>query len=107
MIEEKVSLEKVKAKNLFDYRRLDLVVKYLYAKEILEKPYNDYCTDCYKDLYIRHILMRTMGVEPVDVFGKPCEKVNIDDYINSFKNLIESIKIMVLTKIALYLFVMA
>ena len=92
MIEEKVSLEKVKAKNIFDYRRLDLVVKYLYAKEILEKPYNDYCTDCYKDLYIRHILMRTMGVEPVDVFGKPCEKVNIDDYINSFKNLIESIK---------------
>jgi len=82
-----------KAKSLFSPKRLDFVVKYLYAKEILEKQErNDYQTDVYKDLYIRHILMRTLGVEPKDCYGASSEKQNADDYINSYKNLIIDIR---------------
>lgn len=81
---------------LFTFKRIDLVVKYLYAKEILEsKKYGDnyYLTECYKDLYIRHILMRTMGKEPYDQFRKEeSDKQNIDQYINEFKNLINSLE---------------
>ena len=84
-------LKKVNPKDLFDYRRLDLVVKYLYAKEILEKPSNDYCTDVYKDLYIRHILMRTIGEEPA--YNQVASgKENADKYIEQFQCLINSIK---------------
>ncbi len=82
----------VQPKSLFSHNRLDLVVKYLYAKEILEKPFNDYCKDVYKDLYIRHILMRTMGEEPANADGK-YEKISAEDYIKSFESLVESIKL--------------
>lgn len=81
------------AKNLINKNRLDLVVKYLYAKEFLESENNAYSTGVYKDLYIRHILMRTMGIEPVDSYrNEISEKNNIDNYVDSFHNLIMSIK---------------
>lgn len=64
------------AKNLISYKRLDLVVKYLYAKEFLESKNNAYSTGVYKDLYIRHILMRTMGIEPVDSYRNEISKKN-------------------------------
>lgn len=83
-------MNKFNAKNLINHKRLDVIVKYLFAKEILE--HNDYTTDCYKDLYIRHILMRTMGIEPIDLKGNVSSKCKIDDYLESFNNLIQDIK---------------
>ncbi len=80
------------AKELINKDRLDLVVKYLYAKEFLESENNHYSKDVYKDLYIRHILMRTMGQEPIDINCTNSNKNNIDDYISSFQELILSMK---------------
>ncbi|WP_158621810.1 radical SAM protein [Helicobacter sp. MIT 05-5293] len=77
---------KIDAKSLVNPKRLDLVVKYLYAKEILENEINTYQQDIYKDLYIRHIAMRTMGEEPDK------SKQNIDEYLTSFRKLIDSIR---------------
>lgn len=77
---------KIDAKSLVNPKRLDLVVKYLYAKEILENEINTYQQDIYKDLYIRHIAMRTMGEEPDK------SKQNIYEYLTSFRKLIDSIR---------------
>lgn len=82
----------VNPKELFSFKRLDLVVKYLFAKEILESENNDYVTNCYQELYIRHILMRTMGMEPdINTQGNYTKEF-IQEYISSFKKLINSIK---------------
>ncbi len=84
--------EQINAKKLFNYKRLDLVVKYLYAKELLEKEGNVYSTTCYEDLYVRHILMRNMGIEPPDIYGKVSNKQNIEDFDKNFKSLLLSVK---------------
>lgn len=81
----------VPAKNLINYNRLDLIVKYLYAREILERENNDYTTNVYKDLYIRHILMRNMGIEPLRDY-EPNNKNCVDDFCNDFENLVIDIK---------------
>lgn len=81
----------VPAKNLINYNRLDLIVKYLYAREILERENNDYTTNVYKDLYIRHILMRNMGIEPQRDY-EPNNKNCVDDFCNDFENLVIDIK---------------
>lgn len=81
----------INAKELINFKRLDLIVKYLYAKEFLEKDENAYNNDIYKDLYIRHILMRTMGVEPERDYEKT-SKFSADDFCNSFEKLILKIK---------------
>lgn len=85
------SVNVLSAKKLFNRKRLDLIVKYLFAKEILDTKNNLYSKDIYKDLYIRHILMRTMGKEPVDIYGNQSSKQTVDDYVNSFRDLIFSI----------------
>lgn len=82
----------IQARDLVNKDRLDLVVKYLYAKEFLESKNNTCSADIYRDLYIRHILMRTMGIEPDDIFGEKSNKNNIDKFIQSFQELIISIK---------------
>lgn len=68
--------------------RLDLVIKYIYAKSYLENN----LTDEIRNLYVKHIEKRTGGVEPIDIFGTPTYKYNIKDYENSFVALIESLK---------------
>lgn len=84
-------INKVNPKNLFHFRRLDLIAKYLFARDILNKNNNDYLTDIHKDLYIRTIIMRTMGVEPLNQYSNNIKNY-VDDYINSFNELINSIK---------------
>lgn len=75
----------INTKELFNRKRLDLIVKYLYAKEIFEKPDNLYSKDIYKDLYIRHILMRNGGVTShLETLQKRC----VDDYCKEFEKLI-------------------
>lgn len=78
-------------KNLFNYKRLDLIVKYLYAKEILEENKNDYSSEVYKDLYIRHIILRNMGIEPKRHYEKQ-NKFNIGDFCFNFRTLLESMQ---------------
>ncbi len=81
----------VKAKELINKKRLDLVVKYLYAKEFLERENNYYSTSVYKDLYIRHILMRNMGIEPQREYEKN-DKISVDKFCDDFEKLIISVK---------------
>lgn len=80
-------INKVNPKNLFHFRRLDLIAKYLFARDILNKNNNDYLTDIHKDLYIRTIIMRTMGVEPLNQYSNNIKNY-VDDYINSFNKLL-------------------
>ena len=83
-------LRKIKIEDLNKYisfRRLDLIVKYLYAKAILNAPKNDYQTGAEEDLYVRHILMRTMGVEPTNT-----NKTSIKDYTDFYKKLLEDLQ---------------
>lgn len=84
-----MEIKKVNPKSLFNRKRLDLIIKYLYAKEILEKENNLYSKSIYKDLYIRHILMRTGGVtSPLETV----QKEGINDYCKEYENLIHNIK---------------
>lgn len=53
--------------------RLDLVIKYIYAKSYLENN----LTDEIKNLYIKHIEKRTGGIEPTDIYGTPTYKYNV------------------------------
>lgn len=76
---------------LMSYRRLDLVVKYLFAREIIDFDKNDdFKYGIAKDLYIRHILMRTMGVEPKSCHDDAADKTGIEEYISSYRKLIKS-----------------
>lgn len=87
-----MSICRINAKKLFNHNRLDLVVRYLYGREILEKDLNDYSKDVYKDLYTRMVLLRTMGTEPHKE-GEATVKKSINDYYSSFYKLIKDIKI--------------
>lgn len=68
--------------------RLDLVVKYMYAKSYLENN----LTDEIRNLYVKHIQKRTGGIEPIDIFGVTTYKYSTKDYEDSFILLIESLK---------------
>lgn len=79
----------INTNELLNRKRLDLIVKYLYAKDILEEPDNLYSKDTYKDLYIRHILMRTGGItSSLETLQKQC----VDDYCKEYKTLIYKMK---------------
>ncbi|MEI0799612.1 hypothetical protein R4Q14_14975, partial [Brachyspira intermedia] len=84
-------IKKINPIRLFNYQRLDLIVKWLFAKDLLNKQYNDYQSNSHKDLYIRTILMRTMGIEPINIHSDVV-KNNANDYVSQFENLINSIK---------------
>ena len=47
-----MEIRTVEPLTLFNRNRLDLIVKYLFAKEILERENNSYLKNVYKDLYI-------------------------------------------------------
>jgi hypothetical protein len=71
---------RIKKKNFFVGKRLDLVVKYLFLKKDLV------------GLYEKHILHRTNGIEPKDPYGSGGYKKNdVSDYSSSFRKLYESI----------------
>ncbi|MDR1941597.1 MAG: hypothetical protein LBQ47_04655 [Endomicrobium sp.] len=83
-------LKEVNASDLVSPQRLDIVVKYLYAKEL-------YCgnlSNKIKSLYARHILMRTGGVEPPSAIASdpPPKKEFLQDYFDAFAKLMQSIK---------------
>ena len=63
---------------LFRPERLDLCVKYLFARA----PLNNSRVDLFERLYIRHILHRTGGREPPDLFGARPVKDSISNYID-------------------------
>tara|TARA_B100001057_G_scaffold499014_1_gene608021 strand:- start:1465 stop:2712 length:1248 start_codon:yes stop_codon:yes gene_type:complete len=67
---------------LINPNRFDLIAKYLYIKNYFSNNKLDF----YIDLYKNHIITFNKGWE------YPGNKTNIDDFINSFDNLIESIK---------------
>jgi len=75
------------AKELITFKRLDLIVRYLFAKDILSGCGNNDILSLYK----RTCLMRTGGVEPINDYGDSV-KNNIDDYITQFKKLIISLQ---------------
>lgn len=66
--------------------RLDITCKYLFFKEFQKQKPNDDVIQ----LYIKHIMKRTGGVEKVDRFipDQP-KKMCIDDYVKSAKDLFE------------------
>ena len=80
------SIQKVTPKSLFHYRRLDLIIKYLFARNIWEKRNNKNI----ESLYARHIFMRTGGKEPINEFGNT-RKDTLEEYIESVSHLLKSI----------------
>lgn len=69
--------------NIFNYNRIDLVVKYLYFKKVLLE--NCYNKKLYIDIYKKHIMQRTNGTER--------EKNSIKDFLTSNEKLFNSMKI--------------
>ncbi|MFC5355625.1 hypothetical protein [Azospirillum himalayense] len=80
--------EFVEPGGLFSPQRLDLCVKYLYARAILDHRRED----LFERLYVRHVLLRTGGREPNDFTGAPSGKQSIDDYVNGFRRLLDDIR---------------
>lgn len=60
---------------LFNPQRMDLAVKYLYAKAVLHGCFSHAA----ESLYLRHIFFRTNGAEPKNEFGNS-EKNSLEDY---------------------------
>lgn len=68
--------------------RLDIAVKYMYFQCL----HLDYMTDAVADLYDRHIMLRTGGIEPIDLFGNLSKKTSIEDYKTQSVSLLASLK---------------
>jgi hypothetical protein len=67
--------------------RLDLTLKYIFLKTIKEKKEDPEI----KNLYKKHIIKRTGGIEPPDFFSKnETPKKNIQDYFKCCEELIYS-----------------
>lgn len=88
----KNEIKYIVANNLINYKRLDLIIKYLRAREILEQNSNQFNQEIFKDLYIRHILLRTKGYEPKRNYENNNSKYFIDDYCNAFDKLVLDMK---------------
>lgn len=77
--------------NYFNFNRLDLVLKYLYFRKVFIEKSPD--KDFYKNLYIKHILSRTGGNEPCNVYNKDdFKKKNIEEYLKCSEKLFLSMK---------------
>jgi hypothetical protein len=76
-------MNKIKPIQVLNINRLDLVIKYLYAKNILQEKNDD---KYIKKLYTMHIKKRTL-------FNRKFSdgKYSIDDYILTFSKLYDSI----------------
>lgn len=70
--------------------RIDLVIKFLYFKA-LDTSIN---LSFFENLYLKHILQRTGGIEPPDVseLNKDTSKVEVSQYLDDAKKLFKSIK---------------
>lgn len=68
--------------------RMDVIVKILYARQLLNYPNLNSTIDS-KDLYLRHIYFRTGGKEP----GDEGRKGNLNSFIDHFEQLIHSMQV--------------
>jgi hypothetical protein len=73
-------MEFVNPKSLLSIGRLDIILKYLYITEYINKNSNSYLK-----LYKKHIELRTGNIED--------KKTNSNDFVESFNHLIDSIKV--------------
>lgn len=83
----KKQLEYVDPKGIITSDRLDVIVRYLFFKNL---AYGKLSKEI-ESLYCRTILSRTGAIEPTDYYS-PEEKIGIDSHIQSAKNLLDSIK---------------
>ena len=81
---------------LLSPRRLDLVCKYLFFRELASATgATDRTTSSAARLYEKHIIKRTGGIEPPDPFlsaSNTVDKVSVADYVRHAKNLLASMK---------------
>ncbi|MFZ5802107.1 MAG: hypothetical protein ACOY3K_03220 [Candidatus Omnitrophota bacterium] len=72
-------------------KRLDLICKYMYFSEIFgdSNPINS----AVERLYEKHILCRTCGIEPKDIWGSGSVKKSIEDYKIHAKRLLQDLRI--------------
>lgn len=81
LMDKIIKVDKSKVKKYLSPERLDLVIKYMYIEAYITGKNYKY----YLELYKRHIALRTGGFED--------KKKSINDYVNDFNNLIDSMKI--------------
>lgn len=86
-------LEEVEPKNLLHPERLDLVLRYLYAKELVDhKGKNQY-----EEMYKQFVLKMNGGREPLEdniisFFSEYEKKEGIETFVSDFKKLIHSMQ---------------
>jgi len=83
-----VEVTRAPAINLFAPARLDLVVKFMWFRAMSSGVLGDIA----KDLYCRHILTRTGGVEPADIHGTASPKNSLDAYLLHARELLLSMQ---------------
>ena len=88
MIDEKIVY--YKASDLITHKNISIVILYLLAKNILEGTNNQEIYSLYKRLYF----LSSQALEPPDTKNKYASstKNTIEDFIQQFKSLIESIQ---------------
>lgn len=75
-------MNKINPLLFFSPQRMDLVVKYLFARSFFENWQNKEI----ESLYLRHILLRTLGSEPINDFN--CiQKDGLESYKSEFEKL--------------------
>lgn len=85
---------RIAPKELVNSNRLDIVIRYLYVRDICSGIINEY----HRKMYARFILSVNGAEEPVgmgnfhDQFTDYGEKIGIDAFIESFDGLLESLK---------------
>lgn len=84
---DKVEIKRINPKKLITSKRLDVVVRYLYFRDM---KYGNIKEEI-KSLYCRMIFCRTAGIEPVGAFSSG-EKSGIDDYLCDAKDIFHSIR---------------
>lgn len=85
-IKQPIKIEHIKAKELIDYNRIDIIIKIAYLKSLLKNDLN--AIAYYEELYLNTIDIFTNGTfsEPGD-----SDKKSPSDYINQFKEIANSI----------------
>lgn len=89
-------VEEVHPKKLLSHRRMDLVCKYLYFRELISAQIGGGSRSSIAErMYEKHIDRRTGGVEPPDPFqseGDVSVKASVADYTNHAQTLLASLQ---------------